>query len=185
MKTTSILAAALLAASFSLAACTSSEPEPVSLGPDRDQCLAGTWKISGGTLAEAYSGLAALPGATVTGDGENTVVFGEKLTITYGSTMKVSASAGPVDFTATYSGHAESADWKATGGRLTGTFASNDAKVDLKGTVAGQQVSTQNLPFTGLIDPSTGKVTYTCSGSGASIQTSESGLTNEWILTKA
>jgi hypothetical protein len=186
MKTKSILAGVLVAASLSLAACTSSssEPEPVSLGPDRDQCLAGTWKVSGATLAESYSGLSMLPGASVSGEGENTVVFGEKLVITYGATVKVTAGAGPVDFTAVYSGRSESTDWKAKDGKLSATFSSSDAKVDLTGTVAGQPVSQQSLPLTGTIDPSKGNVTYTCSASGAAIQTTDSGLTAEWVLTK-
>lgn len=202
MKLKSILAAALLApALVLLTACgpKSGTPDAASSGgggsPDRDSCLIGTWQVDVNDLAHEMVGMmqslggAAMSGATATSDGTITVVFGDSMTITYGSVITLNSSAGslPIVEKITYSGSAKSDDWTAKNGAIKGTMSSNDFKIEMTETMAGQPIPLGTLPVSGGMDLGAGNVSYTCSGGSGTISVAAPNPVSSvtWKLTRS
>ncbi len=185
-----LLAVAAVAA---LSACAKESAEPSTPGAqtpttaanagggDRDGCLMGTWNVDVNDIGQqAASKIGS--GAVGSGTGTLTVTFGTEMKVSYGNTiatdMKISDKT--VNMKSTFTGEAVSNDWKAKGGKITGTMSSNNVTNTAVATVGGVAVPTgTSIPFSSLNLSET--VDYTCGGSNATI----SGSGVSWKLKKA
>jgi len=150
---------------------------------DRDGCLIGTWKVDVDDMAKQAAAMLPMPGTSGKGTGNITLAFADTMSISYDANIAITTPIGDNDMTidSTYTGTAVSDDWSATGGALKGTMPTNNVKADLKASVGGQTVPMTSIPFQGALDLDEGNLSYTCSGSLASLK--GPGVT--WKLTKA
>lgn len=150
----------------------------------RDGCLIGTWKVDVDDMAKQAAAKVG-PGATGKGTGAITLVFGDKMTITYAdAVININApihESLTMDMKNTFKGEATSTDWVAKDGKLAGTMPTNSVTSTIKMTMGGKDVPQTTTPFQGALDLSEGNLGYTCSGSTA---TFISPLVT-WKLTKA
>ncbi|WP_027344526.1 hypothetical protein [Hamadaea tsunoensis] len=149
----------------------------------RDDCLIGTWKLDVEDMARQIA--AKIPnGATGTSTGTVTLTFGDKMTITYANAVMITSpmSTGiSMTITDKFAGSAESADWKAEDGKISGTMPVNNVKTTITMKVGNKEQAAPTQPLGGALDLSKGVLNYTCSGSTATMSNSAV----SWKLTKA
>jgi hypothetical protein len=201
-----LLAGVLLPAALLLGACSSDEEAPEATGtpsasgtPDGDggagggagggggsdrECLIGTWALDVQDLANQIVTIMGVPGATATADGPVTVVFGEDIEVTWGTTLTVTMprSEGTIEMTAVYTGSQVGTDWTATDGVIRATPGVNDLDVNMTVLVNGQAVP-MDVPLPELGTLGSVDSTYTCSGDSATVTGPAPSPT--WRLTRA
>jgi len=181
MRVKALLLVAALPFIASCNAATSVTPGGVAAA-DRDACLIGTWKVDVTDMAR--QGAAQInAGATGTGSGTVTLVFGDHMAIKYDTVIDMNGTVNgqTMVLKSTITGDASSTDWVAKDGDLSGTMSANTVTAKTAGTIDGKDVPVTVKPFDGALDLAPGALGYTCSGNKATFTTP----TLTWRLTKA
>lgn len=138
-------------AAASAGATSSAQPAGGAPAAGRDRCLTGTWKVDVADLAQQTAAKVG-HGATGTGTGSITLVFGPAMTITYANVIAINTtlSAGlSMTNTNTFTGAATSTDWVARDGKLGGTMPTNTVTSKIVTTINGRESPTTTTPFSG------------------------------------
>jgi hypothetical protein len=149
----------------------------------RDACLLGTWQLDVDDMAHQIA--AKLPNnATGRSSGTVTLTFGDTMKITYANSVIITTpmSTGlTMTITDKFDGSAESADWKAESGKISGTMPTDNVKTTITMKVGNREQAAPPQQLGGALDLSQGVLDYTCSGSSATMSNSAV----SWKLTKA
>ena len=154
-------------------------------GAGRDDCLTGTWAVDVQELARQAATRSTTPGEG-TAEGTITVSFGEALSIVYANTFTLTSKTSgglAVGVQDTYEGTASSTDYRAEGGHLTGSMATNTVTKTTAVVVGTQIQPAASAPLSGVLDLAQGVTSYTCSGSALTLSTGDGFV--DWHLTKA
>jgi hypothetical protein len=184
MRVKALLLVSALAALPLTTSCSADSPVPpgAAAAADRDACLIGTWKVDVTDMAR-QAAAQINSGATGTGSGTTTLIFGDHMAINYDAVADINGtvSGQTMILKITFTGDASSTDWAAKDGNLTGTMAASAVSAKTEGTLDGEPVPVTVKPFDGALDLAPGNLGYTCSGNTATLTTPK--LT--WRLTKA
>ncbi len=184
MRVKALLLVAALAALPLITSCSADpSPTPGAAAPaDRDACLIGTWKVDVTDMAK-QAAAQINSGATGTGSGTVTLVFGDHMAIKYDTVVDLDGTVNgqTMVLKSTITGDSSSTDWVAKDGNLSGTMSANSVTAETAGTIGGKDVPVTVKPFDGALDLAPGALGYTCSGNKATFTTP----TLTWHLTKA
>jgi hypothetical protein len=184
MRVKALLLVAALAALPVITSCTagSSATPGVATAADRDACLIGTWRVDVTDMAK-QAAAQINSGATGTGSGTVTLVFGDHMAIKYDTVIDLNGTVNgqTMVLESTITGDASSTDWVAKDGNLSGTMSTNTVTAKTAGTIDGKDVPVTVKPFEGALDLAPGALGYTCSGNKATFTTP----TLTWHLTKS
>lgn len=153
----------------SAATATPTGGAPAAVADGRDACLKGTWNVDMDELAKAVAAMPGPAGKKGTATGKVTLTFGETMKMDYTNAAVTVETPGstavPITIRSTFNGTAESKDYKAADGKISGTMTTNTVQSKMAMVNNGTEV---DLPSGGVkfdLDPSSVPINYTCTGS--------------------